>query len=84
MKKIISIFVPAVAAMILAASCNKIQETPAQPAAGEQITIKASIPEATKVEYEANTEKGRLHRPRSRIHRHRRLRLFLLHPLSRR
>lgn len=61
MKKIISIFVPAVAAMILAASCNKIQETPAQPAAGEQITIKASIPEATKVEYEANTENDNLH-----------------------
>ena len=61
MKKIISFFVPAVAAMILAASCNKIQETPAQPAAGEQITIKASIPEATKVEYEANSETNNLH-----------------------
>ena len=59
MKKFFSIFVPAAAVLILAASCNKIQEIPVQT--GEQITIKASIPEITKVEFEANTESNDLH-----------------------
>ncbi|MBO4670914.1 MAG: hypothetical protein J5640_03630 [Bacteroidales bacterium] len=61
MKKIISILVPAAAAMILAVACVKTNEIPEQPAEGEVITIKASIPEDTKVEYEANSETNNLH-----------------------
>lgn len=61
MKKIINILVPAAAAMILAVACDKANETPVQPAEGEQITIKAYIPEGTKVEYEANSETDNLH-----------------------
>ena len=61
MKKIISILVPAAAAMILAVSCNKVQETPSQPAPAEKITIKASLPESTKVEFESDPSTHNLH-----------------------
>ena len=51
MKKIFAIILASVAIIALAASCNKAQQTPAQPEEAGQITIRAFMPEGTKVAF---------------------------------
>ena len=51
MKKYFAIIVASVALIALAASCNKAAQTPAQPQEAEQITIRAFMPEGTKVAF---------------------------------
>ncbi len=51
MKKIFALIVASVAIIVLAASCNKAQQTPSQPEEAGQITIRAFMPEGTKVAF---------------------------------
>ena len=60
MKKYLAFIVAAVALTVLAASCNKAEQSPVQPVEAEQITIRASIPEGTKVAF-TELESGGLH-----------------------
>ena len=60
MKHLFKFLVPAVAVLMFAAACDKTVEIPAQPGEPEQITIKASLPESTKVAY-SELENNALH-----------------------
>lgn len=58
MKKYFAIIVASVALIALAASCNKAAQTPAQPQEAEQITIRAFMPEGTKVAFSQADNNG--------------------------